>query len=92
MRGSVATSSARASGSDIVRSDGSPDHFALDRDLPTTVGEVAALRRLRPAPAATADDLAPYLRFLASMPAVWPETVRARPGPAGPPFVLEVAR
>jgi hypothetical protein len=58
----------------------------LDRDLPTTPEDAAALRR-------AADlgrmDTAEYLAFLARLPQPSVEEPRARPGPAeGPPFDL----
>ena len=63
-----------------------PDRLDLERDLPTTAQDVAALRRLaRHAPM----DLDSYFRFLAGFPAPTTEELAARKGPRGDdPFVL----
>ncbi len=52
--------------------------------IPTTPGDVEALRRARP----QAMDWDTYLAFLASLPQPPFETLRSRPGPRGEPFVL----
>ncbi len=58
----------------------------LERDLPTTAEDVAALRRLRRhAPM----DLDAYFRFLQSFPAATVEELARRKGPRGRhPFTL----
>ena len=58
----------------------------LDRDLPTTAGDVEALYRLREGRPLSTEQ---YLRFLACLEPESPETSRARPGPRGAPFVLD---
>lgn len=68
-----------------MRSSGSPDRLALDRDLPTTDEDVAALRRLRHAEGI---DLEGYLGFLGGFTPPAPSALRSRRGPAGPPFCL----
>jgi len=68
-----------------LSSSDSPADFDLERDLPVTRADVAALRRLaRPA----LPDYDAYLRFLASFPPAPPEALRARKGPRGDPFDL----
>jgi hypothetical protein len=58
----------------------------LERDLPTTPADVAALRRLERLPRL---DLEQYLRFLSSFPRPSSEELRSRGGPNGDePFVL----
>lgn len=63
-----------------------PDWLDLERDLPTTAEDVAALRRLRRhAPM----DLDAYFRFLRSFPAATVEELAGRKGPRGlEPFAL----
>lgn len=68
-----------------MKSSGSPESLSLDRDLPTTSDDVAALARLR---ASRAVDLVAYLRFLAGFPPPSLAALRARRGPGGVPFVL----
>ena len=68
-----------------MRSSGSPEFLSLDRDLPTTSDDVAALARLR---ATQREDLAVYLRFLAGFPPPPPAVLRVRRGPGGAPFEL----
>ena len=63
-----------------------PDWLDLERDLPTTAEDVAALRLLR---RHTAMDLDSYFRFLRSFPAATVEELAARKGPRGrEPFTL----
>ena len=57
----------------------------LERGLPTTPEDVAALWRLKDRPIETRD----YLAFLATLPPPTYEELRARPGPRGTPFTLE---
>ncbi len=58
----------------------------LERDLPTTREDIAALRRLRRQPPM---DLETYFRFLAGFPAATVAELAARRGPRGPePFEL----
>lgn len=61
----------------------SAETLDLDRDLPTTPAEVAALRRVRRSPVTLED----YLRFLAALEPP-PDALRRRPGPCGEPFSL----
>lgn len=62
-----------------------PGLLDLERDLPTTAADVEALRRHRPGPMSWDE----YLRFLASLPPLSSESLRARPGPRGDrPFEL----
>jgi len=57
----------------------------LERGLPTTPEDVAALHRVRDAGAL---DFEGYLRFLAQLPPLTYEQLRAKPGPCGEPFKL----
>lgn len=58
----------------------------LERDLPTTAEDVAALRRAR---AAARGEPIDYLEFLRTFGDASPEELRARPGPrANRPFEL----
>jgi hypothetical protein len=58
----------------------------LDRDLPTSPEDIAALRRLRSLPGLDFDQ---YLHFLSSFPPPSNEELRSRRGPHGDePFVL----
>jgi hypothetical protein len=67
-------------------SDDSPDAFDLERDLPTTAEDVAALRRIREVPRLDGES---YLRFLASFEPPSHEELRSRKGPRGErPFSL----
>lgn len=69
-----------------MRSPATPDWLDLERDLPTTAEDVAALRRLR---RHAAMDLESYFRFLGSFPAASVDELAARKGPRGAePFVL----
>ena len=68
-----------------MRSNDSPDILRLDRDLPTTAEDVAALRRLRYGPRLA---LAEYLQCLAALDPPSNAALRAREGPSGPPFDL----
>ena len=64
-----------------MRSSGSPESLSLDRDLPTTSDDVAALAG--PSPPGPS-DLVAYLRFLAGF-----RRLRSRPragAPGGVPF------
>ncbi len=66
-------------------SDARSELLDLERGLPTTAEDVAALRRLRQHPPVSTRDL---LRFLASLkPPTWQE-LRSRHGPRGEPFRL----
>ncbi len=67
-------------------SDAHSELLDLDRGLPTTAADVAALRRLRQRPPVATRDL---LRFLAGLrPPSWQE-LRSRRGPCGAePFRL----
>ena len=66
-----------------------PDRLDLERDLPTTSEDVAALRRLRRHAAMNLDA---YFRFLRSFPAASADALAARKGPCGAePFVLPPA-
>jgi len=59
----------------------------LERDLPTTAEDVAALRRLRGPSRLTFGE---YLRFLSEFPSPPAEAFRARRGPRGErPFTLD---
>ena len=48
-----------------MRSSGSPEYLSLERDLPTTADDVAALARFR---ATAPEAFSSYLRFLAGFP------------------------
>ena len=61
----------------------------LERGLPTTAEDVAALRRIRSL--GTLDGAA-YLRALASLPQPSWDVLRARPGPRGEAFDLIAPR
>ena len=62
-----------------------PDRLRLDRDLPATAEDVAALERVRRLPP---PDTATYLEFLVSLAPTSTETLRSRARPSGPPFEL----
>ena len=67
-------------------SNDSRDAFDLERDLPTTAEDVAALQRLRGVPVLDGEG---YLRFLASFEPLSPAQLRSRKGPGGEePFSL----
>jgi hypothetical protein len=69
-----------------MKSNGFSDRLDLDRDLPTTPDDVAALRRVRVAPPMT---LAEYFRFLRSFRGASREKHSAGRGPGNPvPFEL----
>jgi hypothetical protein len=68
-----------------MRSNDPSEPLDLERGLPTSPEDVAALWRLKAGPVATDN----YLVFLASLPAPSHEALRARPGPRGVPFTLE---
>lgn len=68
-----------------MRSSAGSEVLDLERDLPTTPADVAALRRAR---AAAPLDFAGYLRFLAAWPSPPTEALRSRRGPHGRPFEL----
>jgi hypothetical protein len=72
-----------------VKSSGSADLLALDRGLPTTAADVAALRRLSGPRRIDLDD---YLRFLRSLEPPPPAALRARRGSTGLPFSLPTER
>jgi hypothetical protein len=63
-----------------------PEWLDLERDLPTTAEDIAALRLLRRHPTM---DLDSYFRFLRSFPAATVEELGRRKGPrGGEPFAL----
>lgn len=67
-------------------SNDSRDAFDLERDLPTTAEDLAALKRLRGVPRLDGEG---YLRFLASFEPPSHEELRSRRGPRGEePFSL----
>lgn len=68
-----------------MSSPGRPELLDLERDLPTTPEDVAALRRAREV---VRLDSTGYLRFLASLPATPGLDLRNRRGPRGEPFDL----
>lgn len=69
-----------------MRSNASSDLLDLDRDLPTTAEDVAALRRHRHLPRITLED---YLRFLEAFTPPSLAALRSRKGPSrGQPFQL----
>ena len=68
-----------------MRSSGSADRLALDRDLPTTADDVAALGKAR---AARLVRLDVYIAFLRSFEPPAQERLRSRRGPMGPPLDL----
>ncbi len=66
-----------------MRSGGSPALLVLDRNLPTTAADVAALRHAWAAQPVSVDErLEFFQRF--ELPTV--ERLRSRPGPVGPPL------
>ncbi len=70
-----------------MSSQDSSEPLDLDRDLPVTPQDVAALRRAREMTyPMTLDE---YFAFLSALPPASYETLRARRGPCGEPFVLE---
>jgi len=67
-------------------SDDRSEPLDLERGVPTTPEDVAALRRARRLPTLSTED---YLRFLARLPLPSPEALRSRRGPRGEePFKL----
>ena len=69
-----------------MRSSDSPEPLDLERDLPTTVEDIAALRRLRNRPRLSLEEYLAFLRSLGSPPA---SGLRSRKGPRGDrPFDL----
>ena len=68
----------------MISSD-SADVLDLDRDLPTTAEDIAALHRLRDGRQLTFDQ---YLECLAALDAPSPARVRSRPAAGGVPFDL----
>ena len=66
-----------------MTSDDSADVLQLDRDLPTTAEDIAALRRLRYGRRLSFEE---YLTCLAALPSPPTSALRARPGPDGAPF------
>ncbi len=62
-----------------------PDRLPLDRDLPATAEDVAALERVRRLPA---PDTATYLEFLLCFEPTSTEPLRTRARSSGPPFEL----
>lgn len=68
-----------------MRSNGPSDPLDLERGLPTTPDDVAALRRLRQPRAISTKEL---LRFLALLGPPSYEALKARSGPRGEPFRL----
>ena len=68
-----------------MRSNVSAERLSLERGLPTTIADVAALRRVR---AGRPMDTVAYLKFLSSLGPPPAGVLRARQGPAGDPFVL----
>ena len=69
-----------------MRSSARSDRLDLERGLPTTADDVEALRR---AAAAGPRGLVDYLHFLAQLPAVPRDALRAKRGPrADRPFAI----
>ncbi|MGH2362896.1 MAG: hypothetical protein ACRDGM_20400 [bacterium] len=68
-----------------MTSNGSADLLALDRDLPTTPGDVTALRQAQAPRQVQLDE---YLEFLRRFEAPPPARLRSRRGPVGPPLDL----
>ena len=68
-----------------MTSSDSADLLGLDRDLPTTAEDIAALRRLRPGPTLSFDE---YLQCLAALDPPSTAGGQTRAGPGGPPFDL----
>jgi hypothetical protein len=62
-----------------------PEAIDLGRGLPTTAEDVEALHRAR---SEGVPDLDAFLRFLAQLPLLTYEQLRAKPGPRGEPFRL----
>ena len=69
-----------------MSSPGRSEPLDLEKGLPTTPEDVAALRRIRRSGRALTH--AEYFRFLAALPQPAPEDLRRRPGPRGEPFSL----
>lgn len=68
-----------------MRSEEPSEYLDLEKGLPTTPADVAALKRLRSRPPLTTPE---FLRFLASLePPTW-LALRSRTGPRGEPFRL----
>jgi hypothetical protein len=63
-----------------------PEPLDLERDLPTTPADVAALRRARTKNRRL--DFDAYLDFLAALNPADPAALHARKGPRGAPFRL----
>jgi hypothetical protein len=63
-----------------MKSSGSRELLDLERDLPTTAEDTAALRRLREMTRLTFDE---YFRFLAEFEPPPAEALRSRRGPRG---------
>lgn len=68
-----------------MRSNDPSEPLDLERGLPTTPEDVAALRRLKSRQALTTRE---FLRFLASLKPPTVQALRSRPGPRGEPFRL----
>ncbi len=69
-----------------MKSSGSSDRLNLERGLPVTPADVAALRAARAR--IPAMSFADYLAFLSTRPPLTRAAARARRGPRGEPFVL----
>ena len=67
-----------------MRSKDRSERLDLARGLPTTAGDVAALRALRYSRMTDED----YIRFLTALQISDPATLREKPGPGGEPFRL----
>jgi hypothetical protein len=68
-----------------MTSSGSAEALRLDRDLPTTAEDVAALRRLRYGRSLSLEQ---YLECLAALDPPPTDVLAGRRGPGGPPFDL----
>jgi hypothetical protein len=70
----------------MMKSKESSKLLDLDRDIPTSAADIAALRQAR---GDRIQDLETYLEFLAGFPPASTSELGARKGPAGPkPFEL----
>ena len=85
----MAISNARACETVTMSSSGSGDMLDLNRDLPTTAEDIAALDRLRYGRRLTFDQ---YLECLAALEVPSPAHLRSRPRPTGSDAPFDLIR